>query len=444
MASAVFRRPLLPWVLLAAMLSGGCATYSDSFLMLERSLQAQNPREALQHLERTTPGSRNQVLHLLNRGMLLRMDGEFAQSNRSLEEAKNLMEKLRAVSISEQFGSFVLNDSTMSYVGEEFEQVLVHLYKSLNYLELGEPDSARVEALQVDIKLLEMAQAGFTGNYREDALARYITGMVYEIHREYSDALIAYRRSYETYQEYARHFGVAPPGQLRHDLLRMAHRIGYREELERLQQEFGMAEWEPPALTSGHGEVVVILSSGLAPIKREESALIQHSPNRVLRISLPTYEARPRAAHGVRLRTGQPPMMVSAERAHDINAVALNTLQAKMGAITARAIARMVAKDQTVKEVQEQAGPLAGFIANIASIATETADTRSWLTLPQEIHMVRLSLPAGEHELQLEILGAFGQVVDSLRLESVTVEAGGIAVLSPHWIPSHLSHSPRR
>ncbi|MBB5021892.1 COG3014 family protein [Desulfurispira natronophila] len=439
----LLRYPLLGCLIFASMLyASGCAPYSASFAQIEQDLVNQDPVAALTSLEKQRPGSRNQVLHDLNHGMLLRMDGQFEASNESLERAKNRMEELYAISVSEQVGSFLLSDSSTSYAGEEFEQVLVHLYKALNYLELGEPESARVEALQVDLKLREMTQQGFTGNYREDALARYLTGIVYEMHGEYSDALIAYRRAYETYQDYREHFAVSVPEVLQEDLLRTAHRIGYREELERFRQEFDRPDWKPLSIP-GSGQLIVVLSTSLAPVKREESAVIQLSANRVVRISLPYYEFRPRSSHGARLRLDHQAAF-AAERAHSIDAIASDTLKAKMGAITARSIARIVAKDQAVSEVHDQAGPLAGVLANIFTAATETADTRSWLTLPQEIYLMRQHLPAGTYTPTVEILGSRGQVLDRLPLGELQIDAGNISVVSPHWIPHFLPRSPRR
>jgi len=90
------------------------------------------------------------------------------------------MERLYAASISENALSFVVNDATVSYAGDDYEQVLVHLYMALNYLELGQRDEARVEALQVDTKLREIGEKIPANKFTEDALSRYLTGMIYE------------------------------------------------------------------------------------------------------------------------------------------------------------------------------------------------------------------------------------------------------------------------
>ena len=44
---------------------------------------------------------------------------------------------------------------------------------------------------------------------------------------------------------------------------------------------------------------------------------------------------------------------------------------------------------------------LLGRAVNVVNIATEHADTRSWQTLPNQIFLVRMCLPAGSHTVTL-------------------------------------------
>ncbi|MGH8640997.1 MAG: hypothetical protein ACRET6_04765, partial [Burkholderiales bacterium] len=86
--------------LLAAL--AACATFSDTIKSTERSLAQQQPKLALVEYEKLEPSSADRALYLMNKGMLLRMAGDYGQSTRALEEAKNLIDNLRAVSLSEQ------------------------------------------------------------------------------------------------------------------------------------------------------------------------------------------------------------------------------------------------------------------------------------------------------------------------------------------------------
>ena len=56
---------------------------------------------------------------------------------------------------------------------------------------------------------------------------------------------------------------------------------------------------------------------------------------------------------------------------------------------------------------------------NIFGSVTESADTRSWLTLPEHVNLARLSLPPGTYDLQVEILGYRGEVLSVQTLPAV-------------------------
>ena len=257
-----------------ALLFSGCASYSDSFSVIESDLAAQRFGAALEALERQRHPQRDRLLTLLNKAMLERMNGDYAASNRTFEAAKTRMEELRGLSLREQTLSVMVNDATRSYAGEEFEQVLVHLYMALNYLQLGERIDARVEALQVDERLREITQRLPENRYTEDALARYLTGMIYEELGERSDAMIAYRKAYEAYRRYGQNYSVAVPESLKHDLLRLSQQMGLTGEMQQYRKEFRIERWMSADELAEQGELIFLLHNGLAPIRREHAITV--------------------------------------------------------------------------------------------------------------------------------------------------------------------------
>lgn len=390
------------------------------------------PQEALQTLERQHPPERDRVLYLLNKGMLLRMNGDYVASNGAFEAAKRLTSELSAVSLREQSESFIINDATRSYVGEEYEQVLVHLYEALNYLDLGQLYEARVEAVQVDLALQAYHERFSKAGYTEDAFARYLNGMIYEDLGETSDAMIAYRKAYEAYQDYQRNYGVAVPPLLKRDLLRLTREMGLDDELQRYEKAFGIdadtARRDPKT-----GEVVFILSNGLVPIKRQASSLVPNPAiKRLIRISLPYYQYRTSGAAYARVTAGDR----QAETAvmENVAAIAIQNLEEKMPAITARAIARAVIKAKLADEADKKGDPLLGLVVNIAGIATEVADTRSWLTLPDNIQMARLRLAPGTYTVKVDLYGDHGRVLKERTFSDVIVKQGRMTFLTYDWI----------
>ena len=434
-----------------ALLFSGCASYSDSFSVIESDMAAQRFGAALETLERQRHPKRDQLLYLLNKAMLERMNGDYAASNRTFEVAKTRMEELRGLSLREQGQSLLINDATRSYAGEEFEQVLVHLYMALNYLQLGERIDARVEALQVDERLREITQRLPENRYTEDALARYLTGMIYEELGERSDAMIAYRKAYEAYRRYGQNYSVAVQESLKRDLLRLSQQMGLTEELRQYKKEFRIEHWMSADELAEQGELIFLLHNGLAPIRREHAVTVPDlASGHFVRIAVPYYETRPTPVDGARVTAGG--TSASAEVAEDIRAIALKDLETKMPAITARALARAVLKAQMAKAARENArqqnqnnagAAVAAMAVEIAGLVTERADTRSWMTLPSRIHLARLPLPPGTYTVKVDLLGDDGQIVSTQEYANVDIRRGAKTWLSLHWIPSTVT-PPRR
>lgn len=430
----------------AALLAGclwlaGCATWSTSFDEIERRLAQDQYTEALAEIERQ--GDRREpLLYQLNKAMTLRMAGDYQASNQAFEAAKVLMDKYSALSLREKTATFVINDAAEAYAGEEHEQVLVHLYEALNYIALGQLDDARVEALQVDLTLRAQAERAGAA-YVEDPFARYLTGMIYEDRGEWSDALIAYRKSYEAYGKRREKYGVAVPQALKNDLLRLTQYLGLTDEMRRYQKEFGITRFTDQATWREQGELVLVLHNGLAPIKREHATtVLDPASGHVIRIAVPYYEQRVpmvRAAHVV-AGTGT----ADSEVVADIQAQAVSTLDAKMPAITARALARAVVKAQLARAARARAGnrnddamaALLGFGMEVANVLTERADTRSWATLPHDIQLARLMLPPGTYNVTVELLGAGSTSVGTVELPGVVIRPGHKTYISRHNIAS--------
>lgn len=457
-------------------------------MTIERALATRQYDAALQSIERQSNQKNQRVLYLLNKGMILRMKRDFTGSNLALEAAKQEINRLYATSIRENTLSFVVNDSTVSYTGDEYEQVLLHFYMALNFLELGKPDAARVEALQVDIKLRELDENSNLQQFGEHALSRYLTAMIYEDSSEWSDAMIAYRKAYEEYKKTA---ATPVPNLLKQDLLRLTQRLGLRDEQAKYQTEFGITpekistippeelpkksvheskEHEPLAIPR-NGELVFFLHNGLAPIKREKAvSLLDPSSGKIVRIALPYYQARLNLVHAARISVmEQQPIpnillpdsinpdlikpglvkpntsttnTITTEQMENVAAVAEHTLNARMPAITARTLARAVAKVHLQNTVTKPSGKdndamvrlIGGVAMQIASIATERADTRSWLTLPSNIQLARLPLSPGHYSVKIELLAAGGQIVDTREYADVVVAPARKTYLTEHWV----------
>lgn len=424
-------------LLIPALLLSACVGYTDWVGRMEQDIARQDATAALQVLERHADGrGKDATLYHLNRGMLLRMQGELVASTESFEQAKTAIDALLAVSVSEQAGALAINDAQRSYVGEPFERAFLHVYAALNFLELGSPDEARVEMLQLDVLLSDLER---DGELAGTALPRYFAGLVFESRGEWSDAMIAYRKAYEVYRAHPLASGAGVPSTLGRDLMRLAARLGLNEELARYRAEFA-AVGEGDVPRAGEAELIFLLHSGLAPVKQETGMVAPTPSGRLISVSMPYYQSRQPALTTARVSAdGHAAQTVLVE---DIDAAARAALERRSGAILARTVARAAVKHEASRQAGRE-NELAGLVLNIAGLISERADTRSWSTLPNRIYLARLAVPAGRRDVQVDLVDRQGGIAES-RTYPLDLAPGEKRFLSLHrvtpadlpgWIP---------
>jgi len=410
-----------------------CATYTDQMQIVYAQLEQQHPAAALAQLDKDPGPRRDRLAYLLNRAMLLRMNGDYAASNRAFEQAKRLIDDLDAISAREQAGALTVNETLRSYGGEPHEQVLLHLYSALNYLQLGQLDDARVEALQVNLRLQTLNEGHEKSKaYNEDPFARYLTALIYEELGEWSDAMIAYRDSYQAYLRYASHMDLKVPEFLKHDLLRLSRKMGLNDEWRDYRKKFGIDDTLSEDELNARGELIFILHNGLAPKKEQYvDRVVDAASGRIVSIALPYYvSSHDHADHANAVIDGR---HLALETVTNIDTVAQMTLETQLPALTARAIARAVLKDNAARRVKEDQGGMAGFLVNIAAAATEVADTRSWWTLPHDIQALRLPLSPGSYDLSIDLHDANGPL-GILTFNDITITQGHKTLIEHYWI----------
>jgi hypothetical protein len=92
--------------------------------------------------------------------------------------------------------------------------------------------------------------------------------------------------------------------------------------------------------------------------------------------------------------------------------------------------------DKSGRQGDDAAVKLIGFfLVRVAAIATERADTRSWLTLPANVQIARLDLPPGSYDVTVELLGSDEQVIASNVYPQIVIRKAHKTYLSQHSMP---------
>ncbi|HQS58527.1 MAG: hypothetical protein B7Y56_11900 [Gallionellales bacterium 35-53-114] len=394
----------------------GCATYSSGFAKVEQAAAVRDLDGAVKTLDELKLTGADEALHHLNKGTLLRLQGNYAESNKHFDIAKELADKLNAISVSEQLASVSVNDTMKAYEGLPSEQLMLYSFKALNYLQMSDVDAAAVEARQFDIKQSQIAKQNADAKYLSGAFVRYLNAMVYEAAGERDSARIELQKALDGYKK--QNSGFPVPASLTADLARIK------------------------AGKPAPSEVVFILQNGLGPSLHEATVRIAN-PNpqngsSLLSLAVPKLAKRSVPVARIELSAGS--AVASAEVVEDVNDIAEKSLNDRLPGITARAVARMVVKNAAVGETKKRSNELGAFglLANIAmdvgSAVSERADTRTWSLLPGVINMARLPLPAGKHDITATYYSESGAVLATRVFKDIEIKPGRKAFVSDYYL----------
>lgn len=435
-----------------------CATYNEQAAPFYASMLDGNYEKASNQLDRTRllKKDRNRLLYLLEKGKMEHLIGHYEHSNNYLNEADGLMEDGRT-SVKDVALGNLMNPMMKTYQGEDFEKYMVHYYKALNYLQLGLPDEAIVEARRITLRSYAQDDKISSGRkYVSDAFAYNLQGLVYERGGDINNAFIAYRNAVDLYLERnGSYYGVALPAQLKKDLLRTAYLMSFTGEVEKYERLLGV-KYQREETPAG-GELVVFWENGLAPVKTEQNLFfsladrgdgnlvfvdrgglynVPFDPDRyyhgdraglnglaALRVVIPRYEAILPSYSGASLSCKE--VTYALEPAQNVNELAFATLRERMLKELAQTLTRLAIKRITEEIVEpdhddkkekehnkkkddewQEAFALGLKVFNIAS---EKADTRNWQSLPHTIYYTRIPLQAGENKFSIALSGPSGK-----------------------------------
>jgi uncharacterized protein len=457
--AAVQATAVLTSLILVALLSG-CATYTDRNAKLRDYLGSGQYESALQVVDNAA-GDKDKLLNLLEYALVLHYADRWEESNAVFERAEQLSDDLYTKSVSEAVFSLLSNDNSIAYRATPYEMALVPYYRALNYVYLGSREDALVEARKAELAMRENAEIArqlseneaatdLNAQLADNAFLHYVRGMLLEWGGETNGAFQAYREAARAYDTATGTLDQQTPPWLGEDLLRTGRRLGFRDQLAEIATAY--PELLPETLgAEDQGEVVLFLELGYAPSLVSEAIDIpimkqdnydsydlwavelsnRHlhgyggGSNKIaywLRIAMPSMIDTPPAVRGARISTGTLGGNTRTVVVEDIAGRAQLDFQAAQGKILLKTIARGLTKFFAKKKVEEQSA-VAGFLANLFGAATEQADTRSWLTIPHDIAVARLTLPPGTYDLEVQLVDEHGRDMGTEIIAGVRVRA---------------------
>ena len=98
----------------------------------------------------------------------------------------------------------------------------------------------------------------------------------------------------------------------------------------------------------------------------------------------------------------------------------MKTFESELPTIMLRTVVRGVLKYLGFRRANKE-GEVVGKLVNLLNVVTESADTRSWQTLPNQIFLVRMRLPAGKHNITLSFSDRSNRRVKTDTLKDVVI-----------------------
>ena len=437
----------LPFLLIISLMIG-CASYK--FPEVIEPLERGKPEGAYTYLQKHAPKNPD-IPYQFELGLVAHYANRLAASSAAFDVGGDIAEDRYTKELKKELGSLVTSDKLRPYSATQYERLLSHYYRVLNYVYLNQLDGALVECRRATALINYFKGEDEKYDFFGTGFLAYLSGMLFEATGEWNDALISYKQAAEYYQNAAEKTGVEMPDDIGNALVRLTRRLGFTDEFERYRDQYG----EPPEHPENYGELILFYESGYVPPKTEEAlmfpilktdkvddaekfvpALIKREGvvyeevrlEYLLRVAIPTIGShRPRFA-GIEVAVGkQEP--ARGVRVEDVENIAIETFKAERPIILFRTLLRGVGKYLLFRQANKKHEVL-GIFTNLAGVLTEQADTRSWQALPNQIFMVRMPLPAGTHTLKLSFLDVNGQVRRSQPVPDIKIRPNQITFLN--------------
>ncbi|MDR1971643.1 MAG: hypothetical protein LBQ46_06955 [Treponema sp.] len=415
----------------AGLLFFACATKPDVYLEMDNAVLGGSFADALTVLEKGQESKKpfypekNRILLQLDKGILEHYAEKYDASANDLEEGERLIEEAFTKSVSQEVTSYIANDNTKDYPGEDYEDIYVNVFNALNYYHRGDLEGAVVEIRKVNIKLQALADKYAAGGsvikefakkqveslimpdeepvtLTDSALARYIGGLFYRGDNRLDDARIDFEEIEKIY--------AAAPG-----IYSSPRPASIDEELN---------------VPSGMARLNVVAFAGLSPVKQENVLSVpiplpSNAANQA-KLALPQLVIRPSNITGVRveLQDGQ---SFSLDLIEDMESVAIETFKAKYALTFLKTITRVAIKaiaGEVATQAAEQAGgfgSLVSFGSKLAADASESADIRLSRYFPGKAYVGGITLDPGTYSFTVQFNDGSSKV-----FENVEVKAGAL------------------
>ncbi len=390
---------------------GHLATFNSHFLSSDYEKSALFARKKI---SKSKNPKGEDLLWALQLGTVERIQKQYTKSTESFDKAEDMLKYYDEQStLGDGIGATIVNENIIPYRGEEYDSIMVNVYKALNFMAERDFDLARVEfnraldrqrrAKEKFNEEIRKLQAELEKNQQQNEFSQS------NVDNQETTDLLAQKYpnlyNFEAYPDFVNPFATYLAGVFFNlvgdhskavDLLKESY--GMVGDNDYLAEDLSITE----NILDGKGQlkdtIWLIFENGLGPVKTE------------FRLDIPLFVATDKVKYvGIALpqldfRDGAYPNLVAEVDGNDYNTRVVSDMDRVIQTefskdfkgILTRAIISATAKAVAQYAIQKKdtsESSLASLFMAAYSFATTAADVRIWTTLPKDFQVARFPKP---------------------------------------------------
>ena len=449
-------------VCVAALLGAGCKTYKDQAGVMTGAWRHGQPAVAAKAFATRAvhAGKTDAVVWNLEAGAAYRTAGDFTNSNHYLDAAAAVIadyEQQAKTKLGSETAAMLSNQQTLPYRGKTYDKIMLHTYKALNYLSLGEEDKARPEiirayqrqqdAVDENARRIERAQQAEAESKDKDKIEKSRNDP------KFSAAVEGVTKNLEGFKFYADYVN---PFTVYLDGLFFLHAGSGGSDLERASKSLNriIEVCGDNKFVQADLETVTNAMAGQAPapctyviFETGQAASLDQ-----VRIDVPIIAAKlsyvgaafPRLvfhddySRGLKVKSGELEETTLPLASMD-SVVALDfknefpTIVTKTLISTIAKAAAAYAANDAARQQDQLGGLFVQMFTTVVQAAVNIADTRCWTTLPKEFQIARIPTPA-DRKITLSTANSLPVEVNLLDGRVNVVYVRSVTAATPLWV----------
>ncbi|MDR2364083.1 MAG: hypothetical protein LBD65_06675 [Spirochaetaceae bacterium] len=368
------------------------------------------------------------ILYYLDKGMLTHYARDFTESSRLLEEGERAIEAAFTKSITQEIGSYLVNDTVRAYDGEDYEDIYINVFNALNYYHRQDLEGALVEIRRMNNKLQALAvkygtlTSGLRQKAREEAGSDF-SGENTIGSAEFSNSALGRYLGVLFYR------GQGKPDDARIDLEGL--RLAFAQAPGVYTHSIPSSLEEELTVPAGMARLNVIGFSGLSPVKEPSALRIPLARFNYIKIALPVMVYRHSEVGRIEVIFDNQETF-TLELLEDMEAVARETFKEHLKVIYLKSVIRAVVKgsaavvfDEIGRNEEGVTGAVFGLLGLGAQIFTEVseiADLRMSRYFPAKAYVGGITLQPGRYSFSVNYYNRGGRKIAAFRYDDIPVQ----------------------